>query len=121
MKPKPSLLAILTLLSTSLVLSSMVRAQNTAPTNSNATQNASAQQDAQSSSAAVSANPSGGAATAVPSEGAAKKVWTNEDMGSVHRNDAISTFSTTNTKAAKAKPTANSQAPRNGGPTGSKS
>jgi hypothetical protein len=36
----------------------------------------------------------------------AKKVWTNEDMRDVHRNDAISTFSNTSNKPANGKPTA---------------
>ena len=42
---------------------------------------------------------------------AAKKVWTNEDMGAVHKDPAISTFSSkpnkpANTKSAAAKPNA---------------
>jgi uncharacterized protein YukE len=37
---------------------------------------------------------------------AAKKVWTNEDMGAVHKDPAISTFSGTSTKPANNKPVA---------------
>lgn len=33
----------------------------------------------------------------------AKKVWTNEDMGAVHKSSAISTFSATNNKPANGK------------------
>jgi hypothetical protein len=39
----------------------------------------------------------------------AKKVWTNEDMGAVHKNSTISTFSATNNKPGSAKPAANSK------------
>ncbi|MGA7840017.1 MAG: hypothetical protein WCA34_03815 [Candidatus Acidiferrales bacterium] len=43
--------------------------------------------------------------TATPSATApAKKVWTNEDMGDVHKNSVISTFSGTNGKPGSAKP-----------------
>jgi hypothetical protein len=40
----------------------------------------------------------------------AKKVWTNEDMREVHRDNAISTFSATNKKPANAKPAATAKA-----------
>jgi hypothetical protein len=43
----------------------------------------------------------------------AKKVWTNEDMRDVHRNDAISTFSSTSNKPANAKPAANAKGGKN--------
>jgi hypothetical protein len=36
----------------------------------------------------------------------AKRVWTNEDMKDVHRNDAISTFSAKSNKPANGKPAA---------------
>ena len=43
--------------------------------------------------------------TTTPSATApAKKVWTNEDMGDVHKNSVISTFSGTNGKPGSAKP-----------------
>jgi hypothetical protein len=40
----------------------------------------------------------------------AKKVWTNEDMREVHRDNAISTFAATNKKPANAKPAATAKA-----------
>jgi hypothetical protein len=40
----------------------------------------------------------------------AKKVWTNDDMREVHRDNAISTFSATNKKPANAKPAATAKA-----------
>jgi uncharacterized protein YukE len=39
----------------------------------------------------------------------AKKVWTNEDMGAVHKNSVISTFSATSSKPANAKAAANAK------------
>jgi hypothetical protein len=39
----------------------------------------------------------------------AKKVWTDEDMHSVHNNDAISTFSRAGSKPANGKPAANTK------------
>jgi hypothetical protein len=39
----------------------------------------------------------------------AKKVWTNEDMGNVHKNSTISTFSATNGKPGSAKPAGNAK------------
>jgi hypothetical protein len=57
------------------------------------------------------ANPSAtakanGTSSATTSTEPAKKVWTNEDMRDVHRNDAISTFSNTSNKPANGKPAA---------------
>jgi hypothetical protein len=43
-------------------------------------------------------------ATTTTASAPTKKVWTNEDMGSVHKNSAISTFSATNGKPGSAKP-----------------
>jgi hypothetical protein len=42
--------------------------------------------------------------TTTTAPAAAKKVWTNEDMREVHRDNAISTFSATNNKPASGKP-----------------
>jgi uncharacterized protein YukE len=39
----------------------------------------------------------------------AKKVWTNEDMGDVHKNSVISTFSGTNNKPGNGKPAGNAK------------
>jgi hypothetical protein len=54
---------------------------------------------------APAANP---AAPATPP--ATKKVWTNDDMGDVHNNSVISTFSSTNGKTANGKPAAGAKA-----------
>jgi hypothetical protein len=56
-------------------------------------------------SATVNANGTSSATTST-AQAPAKKVWTNEDMRDVHRNDAISTFSNTSNKPANGKPTA---------------
>ena len=48
-------------------------------------------------------------ATTTTAAAPAKKVWTNEDMRDVHRNDAISTFSNTSNKPANAKPAASAK------------
>jgi hypothetical protein len=58
---------------------------------------ASAQSDT-----ATAAHSNATTTTAAP----AKKVWTNEDMGDVHKNSVISTFSATSNKPANGKPTA---------------
>jgi hypothetical protein len=51
---------------------------------------------------ATAANANATTTTTAP----AKKVWTNEDMREVHRDNAISTFSATNKKPANGKPAA---------------
>jgi hypothetical protein len=43
-------------------------------------------------------------ATTTTAPAPVKKVWTNEDMGAVHKNSVISTFSGTNGKPGSAKP-----------------
>jgi uncharacterized protein YukE len=55
-------------------------------------------------SAAASAN--GASSSMAP----AKKVWTNEDMGEVHKNSVISTFSATSSKPGNAKAAGNAKA-----------
>jgi hypothetical protein len=57
-----------------------------------------------STSATASAN---GTSSVAPAP--AKKVWTNEDMGAVHKNSVISTFSATSSKPANAKAAANAK------------
>jgi chaperonin cofactor prefoldin len=52
------------------------------------------------------------ATTASTTTAPAKKVWTNEDMGDVHKNSVISTFSGTNGKPGNAKPAANPKGPK---------
>jgi hypothetical protein len=44
------------------------------------------------------------ATTATATPASTKRVWTNEDMKEVHRDNAISTFSATNNKPANGKP-----------------
>jgi hypothetical protein len=52
-----------------------------------------------------SASTTTSASAATPSATApAKKVWTNEDMGAVHKSSVISTFSATNNKPVNGKP-----------------
>jgi hypothetical protein len=112
MKEKPAFAAVFILVLIFFVPTT-TRAQNRAPSNSNATQNAPEadagpqQATLQNSNGSSPANPAGDAArsTAQP---AAKKIWTNDDMGSLHRAP-ISTFSASNTRAAKAKSTASAQ------------
>lgn len=71
----------------------VARAQN----NSAAPANSATSSPAQSTAANTTST-----APTVP----AKKVWTNEDMGTVHSNSAISTFSGGTNKPANAKPVA---------------
>ena len=56
---------------------------------------------AQTSSTASASTGASPATAATPAP--AKKVWTNEDMGAVHRSSAISTFSAKNNKPANGK------------------
>jgi uncharacterized protein YukE len=56
--------------------------------------------------ATASAN---GTSSATPAPAPAKKVWTNEDMGEVHKNSVISTFSATSSKPGNAKAAANAK------------
>jgi hypothetical protein len=73
-------------------------------------QGSSAGQTAPAGEAATPANSSAtasttSATTTTPSATApSKKVWTNEDMGAVHKNSVISTFSGTNGKPGNSKP-----------------
>jgi hypothetical protein len=65
-------------------------------------QTAPATQAQEQADTATAANANATTSTAAP----AKKVWTNEDMGDVHKNSAISTFSAMSNKPANAKPAA---------------
>jgi len=70
--------------------------------------------DAAAPSAQAQANSTGTpnattSATTTAAPAPAKKVWTDEDMRSVHKNDAISTFSSAGSKPANAKPAANTK------------
>jgi hypothetical protein len=57
------------------------------------------------SNPSATANANGASSTSAP----AKKVWTNEDMGEVHKNSVISTFSATSSKPANAKAAGNAK------------
>jgi len=92
-----TLVAVLAVMEIGL-LTGLARAQNGPAQPANANSNTAAQSTAANN--ATGTNP-----TATP----AKKVWTNEDMGAIHSNSAISTFSSganrpANTKPAPAKP-----------------
>lgn len=88
------LVAVLSLAQASL-LTGVARAQNGSAQPPNTPASAPAQ-----STTANMATGSSSSATATP----AKKVWTNEDMGAIHSNSAISTFSSGANKPANAKP-----------------
>jgi hypothetical protein len=94
------------------LLAGPASAQHAAAQPGNAAGNTSAQSTTANAAAATPQN----ATTATPetSAPATKKVWTNEDMGAVHRDPAISTFSSKPNKPANSKPVAakpNSKSP----------
>jgi uncharacterized protein YukE len=60
------------------------------------------------SNASASANPNS-TSSATTASAPAKKVWTNEDMGEVHKNSVISTFSATSSKPGNAKAAGNAK------------
>jgi uncharacterized protein YukE len=60
------------------------------------------------SNASAAANPNG-TSSATTASAPAKKVWTNEDMGDVHKNSVISTFSATSSKPGNAKAAGNAK------------
>jgi hypothetical protein len=88
------LLAVLSLGPASL-LTGVARAQNGSAQPPGTTASAPAQSTAANTATGTSSN-----ATATPT----KKVWTNEDMGAIHSNSAISTLSSGANKPANAKP-----------------
>jgi uncharacterized protein YukE len=57
------------------------------------------------SNPSATANANGASPTTAP----AKKVWTNEDMGEVHKNSVISTFSASSSKPGNAKAAGNAK------------
>jgi hypothetical protein len=89
--------AVLAVMEISL-LTSVARAQNGSTQPANANRNTAAQSTAAN-------NGTGTTLTATPAT-PSKKVWTNEDMGAIHSNSAISTFSSGAKRPADAKPTA---------------
>jgi hypothetical protein len=62
--------------------------------------------DGQTAPAGTAAAPAANANATTSTAAPAKKVWTNEDMGEVHKNSVISTFSATSNKPANSKPIA---------------
>ncbi|MFZ0521756.1 MAG: hypothetical protein WAL95_12080 [Candidatus Acidiferrales bacterium] len=93
----------LSFMSTSM-LAGQARAQNASAHPENAMGNATAQSTTANAAATTPHNPT----TTTPATPAppAKKVWTNEDMGAVHKDPAISTFSSKPNKPANSKPVA---------------
>ncbi len=94
------------------VFGGAARAQNAPAEPASATGSAPAQSTMAPATPATAQN----ATTTTPATPAtpAKKVWTNEDMGAVHRDPAISTFSSKPNKPANGKPVAaksNSKSP----------
>ena len=87
----------LAFVSTSLVAGA-ASAQNATAQPGNATGSAPAQTTTANAAAATPQS----ATTATPAP-PAKKVWTNEDMGAVHKDPAISTFSSKPNKPADTK------------------
>jgi hypothetical protein len=86
------------------VLGGAARAQNAPAQPASATGSAPAQSTTAPTTTATVQN----ATTATPTTPAPppKKVWTNEDMGAVHKDAAISTFSSKANKPANSKPLA---------------
>jgi len=92
-------------LATTVFVPGLVRAQGSAADQTAPAGDAAAPAQINST---TSANATTSATVTTPSTTApAKKVWTNEDMGAVHKNSVISTFSGTNGKPGSAKPAAN--------------
>ena len=103
---RQTLLFVATLaLATAVLVPGLARAQGSSAGQTAPAGDAAAPAQTNSTSSADSTTPTTPLATAP-----AKKVWTNEDMREVHRDNAISTFSATNKKPANAKPAATAKA-----------
>lgn len=83
------------------ILAGAARTQNAAAQPGTATGNASTQST--TANPAATTTQSATATTPATPAAAAKKVWTNEDMGAVHKDPAISTFSSKLNKPADSK------------------
>jgi uncharacterized protein YukE len=99
------------------VLNLAAQAQSATTSSSTAAQ--SAPKQANISEQAATQNAGGMSAANSPPTNAttqpsAKKVWTNDDMGTIHKQPAISTFSASNAKAASVKKTAKTPGAKNG-------
>jgi hypothetical protein len=82
----------------------LARAQGSANGQTAPAENATAPTTPAQADSAGNANATSSTTTATAP---AKKVWTNEDMSDVHRNDVISTFSNKSNKPANNKPAGN--------------
>ncbi|MGA7917362.1 MAG: hypothetical protein WCA00_19165 [Candidatus Acidiferrales bacterium] len=94
-------------LTTAGLAAGVARAQNTSAQPANATGSAPGQSTTANTAPGTAQN----ATTATPAT-PAKKVWTNEDMGAIHKDPAISTFSGGAKKPANTKPAANKTYPK---------
>jgi hypothetical protein len=103
---RQTLLFVATLaLATAVLVPGLARAQGSSAGQTAPAGDAAAPAQTNSTSSADATTSTTPSATAP-----AKKVWTNEDMREVHRDNAISTFSATNKKPANAKPAATAKA-----------
>src|SRR5579863_8864578 len=100
MNPRKLLVVAALALATSVFVPGPARAQGSSAGPAVPAGDAAAPARGNSSASADSAT-----TTTPPATAPAKKVWTNEDMGDVHKNSAISTFSVTNGRPGSAKPT----------------
>jgi hypothetical protein len=92
-------------LATTVFVPGLARAQGSSAGQTAPAGDAAAPAPATPASTATAANASATTSTTGTTASApTKKVWTNEDMSEVHRNNAISTFSATNNKPASGKP-----------------
>lgn len=106
-----TLLFVATLaLATAVLVPELARAQGGSAGQTTPAGDAAAPAPATPAGTAGAANASVATSTTTTAPAPAKKVWTNEDMREVHRNDAISTFSATNNKPANGKPPATAKA-----------
>ncbi len=102
MNLRTSLFVAVVGLATAVFVPGLARAQGSSAGPTAPAGDAAAPAQANSTAATNSTTPT---TTTTPSATApAKKVWTNEDMGDVHKNSVISTFSGTNGKPGSAKP-----------------
>jgi hypothetical protein len=103
---RQTLLFVATLaLATAVLVPGLARAQGSSAGQTAPAGDAAAPAQTNSTSSADATTSTTPSATAP-----AKKVWTNDDMREVHRDNAISTFSATNKKPANAKPAATAKA-----------
>jgi hypothetical protein len=95
-------------LTTAIFVPGSVRAQGSSGSQTGDATAPSPQAQANSAGTPIAAT-SASTTTTTTAPAPAKKVWTDEDMRSVHKNDAISTFSNAGGKPANNKPAANTK------------